>query len=46
VLVLLPWVLGGFHPTREDFTWSILLSLGAGFLSVGAMVLSILENSE
>jgi hypothetical protein len=46
VLVLLPWVLGGLHPTREDFTWSILLSLGAGFLSVGALVLSVLDTSE
>jgi hypothetical protein len=46
ILVLLPWLLGGLHPTREDFTWAILLSLGSGFLSVGALVLSILDTSE
>jgi hypothetical protein len=45
-LVLLPWVLGGLHPTREDLTWAILLSLGTGFLSVSALVLSILDTSE
>jgi hypothetical protein len=43
VLVALPWVLGGFEPTREDLTWAILLSLGAGFLSVSALVLSIFD---
>jgi hypothetical protein len=46
VLVLLPWILGGLDPTREDLTWAILLSLGAGFLSVSALVLSILDTSE
>jgi hypothetical protein len=46
VLVLLPWVIGGLDPTREDLTWSILLSLGAGFLSVAALILSILDTTE
>jgi hypothetical protein len=29
-LVAIPWVLGGLHPTREDLTWAILLSLATG----------------
>lgn len=45
ILVLLPWILGGFHPTREDLTWAILLSFGAGFLSVSALVLSIFDTA-
>jgi hypothetical protein len=39
-------VIGGLDPTREDLTWSILLSLGAGFLSVAALILSILDTTE
>lgn len=46
VLVLVPWVLGGLDPTREDLTWSILLSLGSGVLSVGALVLSVLDTAD
>jgi hypothetical protein len=41
VLVVLPWALGGFHPSREDLTWAILHSFGTGFLSISALVLSI-----
>jgi hypothetical protein len=46
LLVTLPWILGGFHPTREDLTWAILLSFGSGFLSVGALVLSALDTAR
>ncbi len=46
LLVVTPWALGGLHPTREDLTWSLLISLGAGFLSVGALVLSILDTAD
>jgi hypothetical protein len=45
VLVLLPWILGGLDPTREDLTLSILMSLGSGVLSVGARVLSVLDTA-
>lgn len=45
-LVLVPWLLGGFHPTREDLTWAILLSFGAGFLSVSALVLSAFDTAR
>ena len=34
VIVTLPWILGGLYPTREDLTWSILLSFAAAFTSV------------
>jgi hypothetical protein len=46
LIVLLPWLLGGLHPTREDFAWAILVSLGSGVLSVGVLAMSILETPE
>lgn len=42
-LVVTPWVLGGIDPSREDLTWSILLSFVLGFLSLGALVLSTFD---
>jgi hypothetical protein len=45
-LVVLPWALGGFHPTREDLTWAILLSFASGFLSVGALVMSVFDTAQ
>jgi hypothetical protein len=42
-LVVTPWVLGGRHPGREDFTWTILLSLVVGFLSTSTVVLSVFD---
>lgn len=43
VLIVLPWVLGGLHPSPEDLTWAILLSFAAGFLSIGAIVVSAFD---
>jgi hypothetical protein len=45
-LVAIPWVLGGLHPTREDLTWAILLSLATGFLCTGTLVLSVFGLSK
>jgi hypothetical protein len=45
-LVVVPWALGGLHPSREDLTWAILLSLGSGFLSVSALVLSVIDTAR
>ena len=45
-VVLVPWLLGGLHPSREDLTWAILLSFGAGFVSVAALVLSIIDTGR
>jgi hypothetical protein len=42
-LIVTPWVLGGFHPTREDLTWAIMLAFAAGILSIGATVLSAFD---
>ncbi len=42
-LVVIPWALGGLHPTREDLTWAILLALVAGFLSTGTVVLFVFD---
>ena len=43
VLVVLPWALGGLRPTREDLTLAIILSFAAGFLSIGATVMSAFD---
>jgi hypothetical protein len=43
LLVTLPWILGGFHPTREDLTWAILIAFLIGFLSISALVLSAFD---
>jgi hypothetical protein len=43
LLVVMPWVLGGLRPTREDLTWAILLSFAAGFLSISATVMSAFD---
>jgi hypothetical protein len=44
VIVVIPWFLGGFQPTREDLTWAILLAFLAGFLIIGAIVMSAFLN--
>jgi hypothetical protein len=44
-LVSVPWILGGFHPTREDLTWAILLSFASGLVSVGALVLAVFDTA-
>jgi hypothetical protein len=46
VIVVIPWVLGGLHPNREDLTWAILLSFATAFLSVCALVLSAFDISR
>jgi hypothetical protein len=43
--VTLPWILGGLEPSREDLTWSILVSFAIGFVSIWAMVLTAFEIS-
>jgi hypothetical protein len=43
VMLVTPWALGGLHPTREDLAWAILLSFAAGFLSIGAVVVSAFD---
>lgn len=43
VIIALPWVLGGLHPTREDLTWTILLAFAIGFTSISALVLFVLD---
>lgn len=42
-LVVVPWVLGGLHPTREHLTWAILLAFASGFISICALVLSAFD---
>jgi hypothetical protein len=43
VIVLLPWVLGGIDPSREDLTWSILIAFGTAFLSLATLLLSVFD---
>ena len=46
VLVVIPWILGGLRPTRQDLTWAILLAFAAGFLSISALVLSVFDTAR
>jgi hypothetical protein len=46
ILIVLPWILGGLHPDRQDLTWAILLAFAAGFLSICATVLSAFDMSR
>ena len=43
LIVALPWILGGLHPTKEDLAWAILLSFVAGFASIAALMLFVLD---
>jgi hypothetical protein len=43
VIVLLPWILGGLDPSREDLTWAILISFGTAVASVFVLVLSVFD---
>jgi enamine deaminase RidA (YjgF/YER057c/UK114 family) len=43
LIVVLPWVLGGWRPGREELTLAALLALGTAFVSVGAMALSAFD---
>lgn len=43
VLVVLPWVLGGLDPSREDLTWAILISFAAAFFSLYALLMSVFD---
>jgi hypothetical protein len=42
-IVVLPWVLGGIDPSREDFRWAILVSFAIAFLSLMTVVLSVFD---
>jgi hypothetical protein len=46
VIAILPWALGGLHPSRGDLTWAILLSFTTALLSVCALVLSAFDISR
>jgi hypothetical protein len=45
-LIVLPWILGGLHPGRQDLTWAIVLAFAAGFLSICATVLSVFDMAR
>jgi hypothetical protein len=42
-IVVLPWILGGIDPSREDLTWAILISFATAFLSLATTILSIFD---
>jgi hypothetical protein len=42
-IVLLPGILGGVDPSREDFTWAILVSFAMAFLSLMTVVRSVFD---
>ena len=39
LVITVPWVLGGIDPSREDFTWALLLAFACGIFSIWAMVM-------
>jgi hypothetical protein len=43
LIVLVPWILGGIDPSREDLTWAILISFGTAFLSLATLPLSVFD---
>jgi hypothetical protein len=43
ILVVLPWVLGGIDPSREDLTWAILVAFATAFLSLATLVISVFD---
>jgi hypothetical protein len=45
-IVTVPWILGGFHPTRGDLTWTILLAFATGFASICVTVLSAFDIAK
>jgi hypothetical protein len=46
LVIVVPWALGGFHPTREDLTWAIILAFAAGFISIAATVMTAFDLSR
>ena len=42
-LVLIPWLLGGLHLGREDFTRAILVSLLVGLFGTSTVLLSVFD---
>lgn len=46
LIAVLPWVLGGGRPGREELTLAAVLALAAAFLSVSAMALSAFDTAS
>jgi hypothetical protein len=42
-IVLLPWILGGIDPSREDLTWAVIVSFATAFLSLVTLLLSLFD---
>ncbi|MEV1294753.1 hypothetical protein [Pseudonocardia sp. NPDC049635] len=45
-LAVLPWILGGWIPSRTDFVPSLLLSLAIGFTSTATVIMSVFDADE
>jgi hypothetical protein len=45
-VLALPWVLGGFAPGRESFTWGLLLLLLFGLLSTLSILLAVFDIAK
>jgi hypothetical protein len=46
VTIIIPWILGGLHPDREDLAWAVILAFAMGFLSIGATVISAFDIAK
>lgn len=45
-LVVLPWIFGGWIPSRSDFVPSLLLALAIGFTSTTTVIMSVFDAEE
>jgi hypothetical protein len=45
-LAVLPWILGGWIPSRSDFVPSLLLALAIGFTSTATVIMSVFDADE
>lgn len=43
ILAVLPWVLGGWTPERNDFVPSLLIALAIGFTSTTTVIMSVFD---
>jgi hypothetical protein len=43
LIVVVPWILGGFDPSREDLTWAILVAFATAFLSLATLLISVFD---
>ena len=46
VLAVLPWILGGWIPSRSDYVPSLLLALAIGFTSTATVIMAVFDAEK